>query len=238
MDVTTKGISTWSPGVIFAKSFTVWLYSKHHWMNLLGGGGLVSCGFWSRIVLMYLLGMKKRLFAMFVTTLLMGCSDNSTGSNSGTSSSVNGSSNSAATVNQNQVLTGTIRGAAFTFVSGSYEITDDKLDITLYPAEPLPVADRLWSPWDHNLNLIMIPIRAEVGSYTIPYHLDPGSQTITAPTLFLYENMLNISASVGVVEIYSIDTTSGTVTGGFMTSDPEDGTALNGTFTVRELSLI
>lgn len=172
--------------------------------------------------------MKKALILAAFALFFLACGDSSTSNNNGSPQGL--------TVNQDQLVSGNLAGESFVFVSGSYKKEGDVLHITLYPAEPLPEADRLWSPWDNNLNVIMLPIFAKVGTYLIPYQLDPAIDIISSPTLFQASSQRNIATDFGVVEIYSIDEASGVVKGGVHISDPQNGTELNGTFTVHELS--
>lgn len=171
--------------------------------------------------------MKILVYLASLSLIILACGDSSTS---------NTSEFKGLPVNKGQVLSGSMAGIPFTFVSGSFDREGDVLHINLYPEAPLPKEDRLWSPWDNNLNMIMFPIPAKVSSYIIPYKLNPELATVSSPTLYIASDARNIISDFGTVEIYRIDEVAGVVEGGLHVSDPERGTDLNGTFSVQALS--
>jgi len=175
---------------------------------------------------------------------LSGCNSDSGNSDLGTNgSSADHSANDTSdeslaslgsAINRTQVVQGSIEGQDFVFVSGSYEEDSEGYSITLYPAEPLPESERLWSPYETNLDMVLIPLPLGVGSYKLPYKLNPSSTSVTTPTIFEAEDQSNLMTTDGVVEIYSVDDVNGVITGGLHVVDLHDN-ELNGTFTVRKL---
>lgn len=132
------------------------------------------------------------------------------------------------------VVQGSIEGQDFVFVSGSYKEDSEGYTISLYPAEPLPESERMWSPYATNLDMVLIPLPLGVGSYELPYKLNPSSTSVTTPTIFEAQDQTNLMTTEGVVEIYSVDDVNGVITGGLHVVDLHDN-ELNGTFTVRKL---
>lgn len=132
------------------------------------------------------------------------------------------------------VIHGSIEGQDFVFVSGSYEEDSEGYTINLYPAEPLPESERMWSPYATNLDMVLIPLPLGVGTYKLPYKLNPSSSSVTTPTIYEAEDQSNLMTTEGVVEIYGVDDVNGVITGGLHIVDVHDN-ELNGTFTVRKL---